>query len=52
VNQRLETGAAGVWALGQRAGSPQFTHLAIENFRIIRENLAGGHRVSTAANSP
>jgi pyruvate/2-oxoglutarate dehydrogenase complex dihydrolipoamide dehydrogenase (E3) component len=44
VNERLETAAPGVWALGECAGSPQFTHISIDDFRIIRTNLAGGAR--------
>jgi pyruvate/2-oxoglutarate dehydrogenase complex dihydrolipoamide dehydrogenase (E3) component len=41
VNDRLETSAPGVWALGECAGSPQFTHAAFDDFRIVRDNLAG-----------
>ena len=44
VNDRLETSAPGVWALGECAGSPQFTHISVDDFRIVRDNLAGGHR--------
>ena len=44
VNERLETSAPGVWAIGECAGSPQFTHVSVDDFRIIRDNLAGGHR--------
>ena len=44
VNERLETTAAGVWAIGECAGSPQFTHISVDDFRIIRDNLAGGRR--------
>src|SRR5271154_4401037 len=44
VNERLETSAPGVWALGECAGSPQFTHASVDDFRIIRDNLAGGNR--------
>lgn len=44
VNDRLETSAKDVWALGESAGSPQFTHVSVDDFRIIRDNLAGGHR--------
>ena len=44
VNERLETTAAGIWALGECAGSPQFTHVSEDDFRIIRDNLAGGNR--------
>jgi pyruvate/2-oxoglutarate dehydrogenase complex dihydrolipoamide dehydrogenase (E3) component len=44
VNERLETTAPDVWAMGECAGSPQFTHVANDDFRIIRDNLAGGNR--------
>jgi pyruvate/2-oxoglutarate dehydrogenase complex dihydrolipoamide dehydrogenase (E3) component len=41
VNERLETSAPGVWALGECAGSPQFTHVSFDDFRVVRDNLAG-----------
>jgi len=44
VNDRLETTAPNVWAMGDCAGSPQFTHVSVDDFRIIRDNLAGGAR--------
>ena len=44
VNERLETTAAEIWALGECAGSPQFTHVSEDDFRIIRDNLSGGNR--------
>src|SRR6202030_1997666 len=44
VNDRLETTAPDVWALGECAGSPQFTHISEDDFRIVRDNLAGGNR--------
>jgi pyruvate/2-oxoglutarate dehydrogenase complex dihydrolipoamide dehydrogenase (E3) component len=44
TNERLETTAPHVWAVGECAGSPQFTHVSEDDFRIIRDNLAGGKR--------
>jgi pyruvate/2-oxoglutarate dehydrogenase complex dihydrolipoamide dehydrogenase (E3) component len=44
VNERLETTAAEIWAIGECAGSPQFTHVSEDDFRIIRDNLSGGNR--------
>jgi pyruvate/2-oxoglutarate dehydrogenase complex dihydrolipoamide dehydrogenase (E3) component len=52
VNERLETTAPGVWAVGDCAGSPHFTHVAFDDFRIVRDNLAGGHRVTTGRQVP
>jgi pyruvate/2-oxoglutarate dehydrogenase complex dihydrolipoamide dehydrogenase (E3) component len=41
VNERLETSARDVWAIGECAGSPQFTHISADDFRVIRDNLEG-----------
>ena len=41
VDDQLQTTAAGVWAMGECAGSPQFTHVAFDDFRVVRDNLAG-----------
>jgi pyruvate/2-oxoglutarate dehydrogenase complex dihydrolipoamide dehydrogenase (E3) component len=46
VNDRLETSAPDVLAIGECAGSPQFTHVSHDDFRIIRDNLAGGNRTT------
>jgi pyruvate/2-oxoglutarate dehydrogenase complex dihydrolipoamide dehydrogenase (E3) component len=39
VNDRLETTARGVWAVGDCAGSPQFTHVAFDDFRVVNDTL-------------
>jgi pyruvate/2-oxoglutarate dehydrogenase complex dihydrolipoamide dehydrogenase (E3) component len=52
VNEKLETTAPGVFADGEVAGSPQFTHIALDDFRIIRDNFAGGKRVTTGRQVP
>jgi pyruvate/2-oxoglutarate dehydrogenase complex dihydrolipoamide dehydrogenase (E3) component len=52
VSARLETTAPGVWALGDVAGSPQFTHIGFDDFRVIRDNLAGGNHVTTGRQVP
>lgn len=44
VNERLETTATNVWAVGDCAGSQHFTHVAFDDFRIVRDNLNGGDR--------
>jgi pyruvate/2-oxoglutarate dehydrogenase complex dihydrolipoamide dehydrogenase (E3) component len=46
VNERLETSAPDVWAIGECAGSPQFTHVSEDDFHVIRDNLAGGSRTT------
>ncbi len=44
VNERLQASSPNVWAIGECAGSPQFTHVSADDFRIVRDNMAGGHR--------
>jgi pyruvate/2-oxoglutarate dehydrogenase complex dihydrolipoamide dehydrogenase (E3) component len=44
VNDRLETTAPNVWAMGECAGSPYFTHVSEDDSSIILENLNGGRR--------
>lgn len=44
VNERLEASTPGIWAIGECAGSPQFTHVSVDDFRIVRDNMAGGNR--------
>jgi pyruvate/2-oxoglutarate dehydrogenase complex dihydrolipoamide dehydrogenase (E3) component len=52
VNERLQTTAACVWAVGDCAGSPHFTHISENDFSIVKENLAGGNRVTTGRQVP
>jgi pyruvate/2-oxoglutarate dehydrogenase complex dihydrolipoamide dehydrogenase (E3) component len=52
VNERLQTTTADVWAVGDCAGSPMFTHIGFDDFRVVRDNLAGGHRVTTGRQVP
>jgi pyruvate/2-oxoglutarate dehydrogenase complex dihydrolipoamide dehydrogenase (E3) component len=44
VNEKLQTSAPDSWAIGECAGSPQFTHVSVDDFRIVRDNMAGGSR--------
>jgi pyruvate/2-oxoglutarate dehydrogenase complex dihydrolipoamide dehydrogenase (E3) component len=47
VNEKLQTTAPGVWAIGEVAGSPQFTHISLDDFRVVRDGITGGGRVTT-----
>lgn len=47
VNHKLETNIAGVYALGDVKGGPQFTHISYDDFRIIRTNLLEGGNATT-----
>src|SRR6202051_3687506 len=46
VNDRLQTTAPNIWDIGECAGSPQFAHISLQNFRVIRTNLAGINRTT------
>jgi pyruvate/2-oxoglutarate dehydrogenase complex dihydrolipoamide dehydrogenase (E3) component len=52
VNERLETTAPGVWAVGEVAGSPQYTHISEDDFRVFRDNVTGGNHVTTGRQVP
>ena len=46
VDEHLATSAPGVWAMGECAGSPQFTHVAFDDFRVVYDALTGGSRAT------
>lgn len=52
VNDRLETTVPGVWAMGDCAGSPYFTHISFDDFRTVRDNLAGANRSTKGRQVP
>ena len=47
VNERLETNIPGIWALGDINGGPQYTHVSLDDYRIIKANLIDGGNRST-----
>lgn len=47
VNERLETGVPGVYALGDVKGGPAFTHISYDDFRIIEANVLKGGNLTT-----
>jgi pyruvate/2-oxoglutarate dehydrogenase complex dihydrolipoamide dehydrogenase (E3) component len=52
VNERLETTTPDVWAAGDCAGSPHFTHISENDFKIVHDNILGGQRVTTGRQVP
>jgi pyruvate/2-oxoglutarate dehydrogenase complex dihydrolipoamide dehydrogenase (E3) component len=42
VDDRLRTAVPGVYALGDCAGSPAFTHISYDDFRIVKAQLIDG----------
>jgi pyruvate/2-oxoglutarate dehydrogenase complex dihydrolipoamide dehydrogenase (E3) component len=47
ADERLETSAPGIYALGDVKGGPAFTHISYDDFRILRSNLLEGGRAVT-----
>jgi pyruvate/2-oxoglutarate dehydrogenase complex dihydrolipoamide dehydrogenase (E3) component len=47
VDERLAATADCVWAMGECAGSPQFTHVAFDDFRVVHDNLHGGNSTTS-----
>jgi len=52
VNERLETTAPGVWAVGDVTGGPKFTHISFDDFRVVRDNIHGGNHATTGRQVP
>lgn len=48
VNERLETTAPGVWALGDVKGGPAFTHISYNDYQIVYANVVEGQSLTTA----
>ncbi|WP_336985050.1 FAD-dependent oxidoreductase [Asaia sp. HN128] len=47
VDASLRTSAAEIWALGEIAGTPMFTHASFDDYRVIKSVKSGGpHRAS------
>ncbi len=46
VNNRLETGVPGIWALGDVKGGPAFTHISYNDYQIVYANLIEGKSLS------
>lgn len=52
VNERLEATAPDVWAVGDCAGSPHFTHISEDDYRILKENFENGKRSTIGRQVP
>ena len=47
VDEHLRTTSENIWAMGDCAGSPQFTHVSVDDFLIVNGNLKGAKRIKT-----
>jgi pyruvate/2-oxoglutarate dehydrogenase complex dihydrolipoamide dehydrogenase (E3) component len=47
VDDTLRTSAANVWALGEVAGTPMFTHASLDDYRVAKSGIAGGSRTTS-----
>jgi len=52
VDERLQTSAPGIWAMGEAAGSPMFTHIALDDYRVAKSGIAGGTRTTSGRMVP
>ena len=47
VDERLATSVPGIWALGEVAGTPMFTHASLDDYRVAKSEIVGGGRTTT-----
>ncbi len=52
VDERLQTSAPGIWAMGEVAGSPMFTHVSLDDYRVAKSGIAGGARTTAGRMVP
>ena len=52
VDEHLRTSAPDVWAVGECAGSPQYTHIAFDDFRVIVADMTGHLRTKAGRRVP
>jgi pyruvate/2-oxoglutarate dehydrogenase complex dihydrolipoamide dehydrogenase (E3) component len=46
VDQTLQTSAPGIWAIGEVTGSPMFTHVSLDDYRVVKSGIARGNRTT------
>jgi pyruvate/2-oxoglutarate dehydrogenase complex dihydrolipoamide dehydrogenase (E3) component len=47
TDEHLRTTAPDIWALGEVAGSPMFTHVSLDDFRVAKSGITGGTRTTS-----
>jgi pyruvate/2-oxoglutarate dehydrogenase complex dihydrolipoamide dehydrogenase (E3) component len=46
VDEHLRTSAPDVWAMGEVAGTPMFTHASLDDYRVVKSGMTGGARTT------
>ncbi len=46
VDNLLRTSAKDIWAMGEVAGTPMFTHASLDDYRVVSGQLKGGNRTT------
>jgi len=52
VDKTLGTTAPGIWAMGEVAGSPMFTHISLDDYRVAKSDIVGGTRTTVGRMVP
>jgi probable pyridine nucleotide-disulfide oxidoreductase len=52
TNETLQTSAPGIWAMGEVAGTPMFTHAALDDYRVAKSGIVGGNRTTAGRMIP
>ncbi len=52
VDESLRTSAPGIWAMGVVAGSPMFTHVSLDDYRVAKSGIMGGTRITAGRMVP
>ncbi len=47
VDETLRTSAADIWAMGEAAGTPMFTHASLDDYRVAKSGIGGGNRTTS-----
>jgi pyruvate/2-oxoglutarate dehydrogenase complex dihydrolipoamide dehydrogenase (E3) component len=52
VDEHLRTSAPDIWAMGDVAGSPMFTHISLDDYRVAKSGITGGTRTTAGRMVP
>lgn len=52
VDDKLQTSATNVYAIGEVAGTPMFTHASFDDYRVLSSQLKGGSKTTRGRDIP